>query len=142
MAGRRTHLTRRRGSLLTETTVAAAIASVAIAGVVQLMFVAHGQMRMREHHALMVRETANVMEDLFSRPWDQIVTPNPLDVPVPEALRQVLPGAKLQVDIQPEAEREQTVRITVRVAMPPDSKAAGGPVQLVAWRERNEEAKP
>ncbi len=72
MVGRRMKRTRRNGALLVEVSVAAVIAAVATAGVVQLVLVANGQLRKRENQALIVREVGNLMEDLFSRPWEEL----------------------------------------------------------------------
>jgi hypothetical protein len=133
---------RRKGSLLTEVSMAAVIAAVAICGVVQMVFAAGNQSRRREHQALVVREVGNLMEDLFSRSWDELSATQPPKLQLSEELRMRIPGAALHVEIEPETDRPEAMRITIRVASTHPSSLTSGPVQLVAWRERLEENSP
>jgi Tfp pilus assembly protein PilV len=142
MAGRRIQRRRRQGALLIEVSVAAVIAAVATVGVVQLVLVANGQLRKRENQALLVREVGNLMEDLFSRSWEELSAAQPPDVQLSEQLRQRIPDAKLQLDIKPEDDRPTTLRISIRVESSHLSNLTTGSVQLVAWRERIGEEKP
>jgi hypothetical protein len=134
--------TRRNGALLVEVSVAAVVAAVATAGVVQLVLVANGQLRKRENQALIVREVGNLMEDLFSRPWEELSAPEPPEVQLSERLRQRIPNAQLELEITPDDDRPTSLRISIRVESSQLSNLTTGPVQLVAWRERIEEETP
>jgi hypothetical protein len=142
MKHRRNRRNRREGSLLAEASMAAVIAAVAICGVVQMVFAAGDQLRKREHHALVVREVGNLMEDLFSRSWDELSASQPPKLQLSEELRSRIPDATLNVAIESEADRPGAIRITIRVASPRSSDLNGGAVHLVAWRERTEEKLP
>ena len=133
---------RRKGSLLTEASMAAVIAAVAICGVVQMVFAAGNQLRRREHQALVVREVGNLMEDLFSRSWDELSASQPPKLQLSEELRKRIPDAVLNVEFDPETARPGAIRITIRVASANSSNLHGGTVQLVAWREHIEENSP
>ena len=132
----------RKGALLTEVSMAAVVATVAIVGVVQLVFSASNQLRKRENQALIVREVGNLMEDLYSRSWSELTTDQPPILELSDELQERVPEAELEIAIELEEARASTLRITIRVTAPPHSNQTTGPVRLVAWRERVEEESP
>lgn len=122
-----------RGFVMSELIVAMAISVAAMVGIAQLMYQVTRQYRAAVQRTVVAGEAANVMEDLVSRPWNEITAGNPPALTLSAACRQAAPDARLNVDILP-VEAEHAFRIVVRIGWPADDVPQKRPVQLVAWR--------
>jgi hypothetical protein len=107
------------------------------AGVAQLVGVVAHQRRVGQQKSVAQREAGNLMEDLMSRPWSELVPETTSNIGLSEECERCLPDAKLQVEIT--AEDEETKRIQIQVDWLNAAQQRGEPVSLVAWRFRNGE---
>lgn len=138
MSTRRTHH-KRHGATIGEATIAIGLAAVVLGGVAQLVAVSASQQRISERRSTAVREVGNLMEDLMSRPWNDVTPEKVADTRPSEWCRQTMPDARLRVDVNAEGERGEVKRISVQIDWPNAGGARGEPVRLVAWRYRREE---
>ena len=124
----------RRGLTLSELIIAAAITVAAMVGIAQLMYQVTRQYRVVTCRNLAAEEAANIMEDLMSRPWNEIAAKEPPSIEFSPACRQAAPDAELQLEIVPEEGQEDIRRITVQIHWMTNSTQQAEPIQLVAWR--------
>ncbi len=138
---------RRQGFTLSELIVAMAIAVTTLVAATQLLYHAARQYRALDRQNLLAEETANIMEDLMSRPWESIATAASPAIELSDACRQAVPTAVVRVEIVPEAVVAGAVgddvrRITVEIDPAEDIPRTAEPVRLVAWRFRAMEVTP
>ena len=127
---------------MSEVVIAVAITATAMVGIAQLMYLATRQHRVLERYSLAAIEAGNILEDLMSRPWNDLAAAESPAVALSEAFRQTAPEARLQVDVAPDGGSDDVRKITVRIHWQTAGQSQGQPVQLVAWRYRNQEATP
>lgn len=125
---------RRRGFNLTELIVACAIAVAAMVGIAQLMYQVSRQYQLAERRHMVALEAANIMEDLMSRPWDEITAEKLPAIELSAACLQAAPDAQLQLEIAPDQVAQEARRLTVRIYWITRGSQAAEPIQLVAWR--------
>jgi hypothetical protein len=140
MKDRITH--HRDGSSIAEVSLAVVIASVTVIAIAQLLAVTARQHRLLDQHLLALIEVGNVMEEVMSRPFDEIAGELPPAVTLSELCQQQLPDARLEVQVEPEADVEDARRVTVRIEWSNLARQRPRPVQLVAWKYRQREAQP
>lgn len=139
MSARRTNR-KRRGTTITEATIAIGLSAVVLGGVAQLVAVTSNQQRVSERRSAAVREAGNLMEDLMSRSWTDVTPENMAAIEPSEWCRQTLPDARLRVDVNSEGEQDETKRISIQIDWQNVAGRRGEPVRLVAWRFRYEES--
>jgi len=126
----------RKGFTIAELVVAIAIGVAAMSCIAQLLYQATRQAQAAARRQVVSLEVANIMEQLMVRSWQEITAANAPEVELSEACRQVLPEARLQLEILPEDDELEARRITVTVS----GAMAGGQVdqsvRLTAWRYR------
>ena len=132
----------RKGLTLSELVIAVAIAVAATAGVAQLVYQATGQYRVMSRQQIVAQEAANIMEDLMSRPWNEIAGDEQVSAELSPLCRQAVPGAQLQLKIVPDDSQEDVRRITVEIDWASNAAGRAQPIRLVAWRYRNREVTP
>jgi len=129
---------KRRGTTVTEATIAVVIAAAVLTGVAQLVALASHQRRISERRAVAVREVGNLMENLMSRPWAEITTEKLADVELSDECSENLPDVRLHVEVS--SEDDEAKRIGVQIDWQNAADQRGEPVRLVAWRFSEEEA--
>ena len=125
---------RRPGLTLSELVIASAIAVTAMIGIAQLMYQVTRQYRVTVCRNLVSQEAANIMEDLMSRPWNEITAEEPPAIELSPACLQAVPDAQLELAIAAEEEQEDSRRITIQIHWQTHSTTPTAPTQLVAWR--------
>jgi len=133
---------RRDGLSMTEMLVTIAITTVAMVGGVQIMSLANRQCKAVECRRVAGLEAGNIMEQIMTRPWEDIAPGQESICELSEACRQTLPDAKLRIAVEAEAADPGVRHITVEIDWQANAIHRGGPVRLVAWRYLNKEARP
>jgi hypothetical protein len=141
MTPRRRRQQRRKGFLLHETIMAIVVVTAVIVGACQLLQLVAAQRRTAEYRAIAVLETANVMEDLLSRRWDEL-TPEATDIELSPLCRERLPAPEMRIDLASENGDANSRRIRVEMDWQNSSGQRGQPIRLVAWRYRSMEVRP
>lgn len=128
----------RRGSMLVEMTIAAAMIAAAMVMTVKVLGYAAHQRREAEHRQRALLEASNIMERITAVPYEEVTpekTQGYIISPVSAAL---LPGLELNVNIQEQgASPDRPVkRIAVRLRWKGRSGEWEAPVRLTTWIER------
>ncbi len=132
----------RRGAMLLETTVAMAILLVAMLAVAQTVATVARQRRIAEQRALATQEAANLMERIYSLPWDEATEERISELPLSETCRQRLPAASLGVVLESVGDQVPGKQIRIEISWPDRAGNRGTPVQLTAWKYAEQEANP
>lgn len=137
---RRACFPRRPGFLLNEALVALMIVIALMAGAHQIVRAVDTQQRAALHRSVAQMEAVNLMEDLFSRAWEEIEkTEKPVQLELSERAQQVLPQPQITCEITADPQQNAARRIQLAI----DWRLADGtrspPVRLIAWRYREQE---
>jgi hypothetical protein len=128
----------RRGSLLVEVAMAAALLIVAMSLTIKVLgFVAH-ERRASERRQRALVEVANLMERITAYPFDQVTPELAAKLTLSPAGRQSLPDSELAVDVagnEPGAGRLAR-RIAIRLRWRGPDGEWVAPVRLTSWIER------
>jgi hypothetical protein len=127
---------------MSEMIITVAITVVAVAGVTQLLFLSARQQRLMVDGSLATHEAGNVMEQLMSCPWDDVVSGGAVPVALSDTFRQACPDAELHVEVVPEDDGQEVCRLEVQISWTTPTNQKTEPVRLVAWRFRDKEALP
>jgi Tfp pilus assembly protein PilV len=127
------------GMVIQEAMVGILIIGVVLAGIAQMLTLAAAQRRTGTQRAAAALEAGNLMEDLMTRPWQELTAEGPAGPPVSEWCLHHVPDARLDVDVTQE-EAASAARIDIRIDWPDGSGRYGRPVQLTAWRYSNQES--
>ena len=133
---------RRSGLSMAEMVITLAVALIAFACIAQLMAITANQNRLLERDAVAAREAGNIMEDLMSRRWDELVPGNPPQPQLSEMCQQIIPDAELKIEIADDKSLAGVRQITIQIdcGSPQKRRTAA---RLVAWRAQDhEEVKP
>jgi hypothetical protein len=122
-----------------ESLAAIVIAGVALASVVQVLTLAAAQRRVGTQRAVAAQEAGNLMEELMSRPWEELTAERVADVALSARCLRYVPEARLRIDVTEEEQTAVPRRIDIRIDWPQPAGQAGRPVRLVAWRYPHEE---
>jgi hypothetical protein len=125
---------RQRGLSVAELIIAMAIAVTAITAAAQLMYQSARQHKQAVTQHLMCVEAGNIMEDLMSRPWPEMIAAKAPDCQLSTACLQAAPDAQLSVEIGGEPDQGEARRITVRIRWTTEAGQAARPIELTAWR--------
>ena len=128
----------RRGSLLVEMTIAAAMLSVAMAMTVQVLGYAGQQRRSADQRQRALLEVANLMERITAGPFDEVTAERARRLAVTPAAASSLPGAELAVEVAeaPAGPGRSARRVAVRLRWKGRSGEWEAPVRLTTWIER------
>ncbi len=130
---------KRSGATIQEAMVAILIVGAVLASITQVLAMAASQRRSSMRRTIATREVGNLMEDLMSRPWDDLTSEHLADIPLSASCRHHMPEAQLQIDVIDEDDSEAGRRIDIQIDWPNAAAQRGVPVRLVAWRFRDEE---
>lgn len=130
----------RVGSMFLEVCVASVVAAATLAMIAQLLTLASRQQRINALQRQAACVAGNVMERIMARPWEELA-PDKLQPLVSSEELASLPEADVQIEVlagqQPES---REIRVSVTWTSPRGQPRP--PVQLVAWRFRQEETAP
>ena len=115
------------------------IVGAVLVSITQVLAMAASQRRSSMQRTMATREVGNLMEDLMSRPWEDLTPEQLADIPLSESCRRHMPEAKLQIDVTDEDDSEAGRRIDIQLDWPNAAAQRGVPVRLVAWRFHREE---
>jgi hypothetical protein len=132
----------RRGATLPEATMAILLVTIALGGAAQLLGLVSQQRLVAQRREAAQLETGNLMESLMTRPWEELTSEGLADEPLSEACLDLLPDARLRVDVTSPAEADDVKRIHLQIDWLTKAGHRVRPAQLVAWRFRDEEAVP
>jgi Tfp pilus assembly protein PilV len=132
----------RRGTSIAEVSMAVVIASLVMIGIAQLLAMTARQHRVMDRRFRADLEAANVMEDLLSRSFEEIAAETQPKIELSEVFRSALPDANLDIQIAPDDESDDVRRLTVRIDWQNTAQQRTRPVQLVAWKYRQESSQP
>jgi hypothetical protein len=131
---------RRSGAALQEAMVAMLIVGAVLVSIAQVLAMAASQRRNSMQRMIATREVGNVMEDLMTRPWEDLTPERLANTPLSELCRRHIPEARLRIDVTGEGDSEAGRRIDIQLDWPTASAQRGAPVRLVAWRFHDEES--
>jgi prepilin-type N-terminal cleavage/methylation domain-containing protein len=124
---------RRRGYMLLEMIVAAAIMGVLLTVSLQLLTALGVQRRDAQRRLAAAVEVGNLLERIAARPWDEITSEKVAGEKISDAVRGRLPGAELKIDVKTTKE-PNAKRICVSLAWRDRGGQQLPPVQVATWR--------
>jgi len=134
-------ISRRRGSLLAEVTMATVLLMIAMTLTIKVLGVVALERRNSERKQRAVMEVANLMERITAFPFEQVTPGLAGRMTVSDAVRQSLPDSELAVDVvgsEPGAGR-RAKRIAIKLRWRGRSGEWEAPVRLTSWIERRGE---
>ena len=125
----------RRGSLLVELALSAAMLIIAMGLTVKVLGWVGAQRRNWDRRQVAVQEVANVMERLTARPFESVTPESTRDIPLSARARQSLPRVELKVDVQ---ENDKvggpgSKRLAIALRWQGRSGEWDAPVHLTSW---------
>ena len=130
----------RRGSLLVEMTIAAAMLSVAMVMTVQVLGYSGQQRRASDQRQRAMLEVANLMERITAEPFDEVTAERARRLKIAPAAAGSLPGAELAVEVAGANAAPGPGGLAKRIAIRLRWKGRSGeweaPVRLTTWIER------
>jgi hypothetical protein len=128
----------RRGALLFEMAIAAAMLAVAMAMTVKVLGYAGRERRAADQRQRAIVEVANAMERITAEPFDAVTAERARRLSISPASAGSLPGAELAVEVSEESPGpgRSAKRIAVRLRWKGRSGEWEAPVRLVTWIER------
>ncbi len=128
----------RRGSLLLEMSIAAAMLSVAMAMTVKVLGYSGQQRRSAEQRQRALLEAGNLMERITAMPFDEVTAERVRRLSIARTVAESLPGAELAVEVKEErpGPDRSSRRVAVRLRWKGRSGEWEAPVRLTTWIER------
>jgi hypothetical protein len=123
----------RRGIVLTELIVAAALLGTLLVVCLQLVAATSVQGRVAEQRRLAAIELGNVMEHLAARPWAEL-TPQMAAPSLSPSVRNRLPGAELKVEVTTPSGEPEARRIVVLLRWQDRAGQLISPMAITTWR--------
>lgn len=135
--------TPRRGSMLVEMAISAAMLAVVMTLTIRVLGYAGQQRRFAEQRQRAMLEVANLMERLTAEPFDEVTADRARRLSIAPASAASLPGAVLTVEVKEErpASDRATKRIAARLRWKGRSGEWEAPVRLTTWIERGRPAR-
>lgn len=123
----------RRGAMLVEAIIAAALVGVAMFGIAQLLAIAVRQELALDQRRLAAQEAANGLEKMGSLSWSEIRAEKPPEVTLSDAARTRLPAGHARCELEISPGPPMGMRILSEVSW---RNRAGETesVRLIAWR--------
>ena len=125
----------RRGFLLMEVIVAAAVFGALLTVCLQLVSAAAAQRRAAQQRAAALTELGNVMERLATRPWPELTAAAAAEK-LPPDLAARLPGAVLHVAVATPAAEPAARQVTATLSWEDRNGKPVAPLRLTTWRYR------
>ena len=126
----------RRGSMLLEVCVAIFVLAAAMVAVSQFLAVAAQQQRTLGQTALAIREAANVMEHVMSRPWDGITAESVASLKLSSEATRRLRRCRLRIDVTAAKPTPTSKQVVVHIDWLDRAGQRNEGVQLAAWKHQ------
>jgi hypothetical protein len=128
----------RRGSLLAEMTISAAMLAVVMVLTVKVLGFAGQQRRSAEQRQRAMVEVANLMERITAEPFDEVTPERARRLSIAPETAGSLPGAEVTVEVKGErpSPNRSAKRIAVRLRWKGRSGEWEAPARLTTWIER------
>ena len=124
----------RRGYMLLEISVSAAILAVMASLVAQSLLAHHRQQQSIHWREAAIIEAGNLMERAAALPEDELALSALEALPVGESLQQRTPPAVVRWQLETPVGDPSARRITLEIRLPGKPGTESRPVQLTAWR--------
>ena len=124
---------RPRGVTILEITVSIVLVAALLSITVQMLAALGNQRRAARQRTCALTATANLMETFTARPWAEIAPATAAQIELPADVRDVLPAAKLDVNVAAEQDSPPAKRITMNLGWQDRSGERAAPVRLTAW---------
>ena len=134
--GRANALSRRRAFTMVEVAITSLLLMIAMTVTLQVLGWVAAERRAVDRRQCAIRESANIMERLAARPWEELTAGALKDVKLSEPATRTLPGAELSVAAVDKTDSGGSKRLSLRLRW---RNRAGGweaPVRLSAWTYR------
>lgn len=128
-----------RGTITHEAIIAIVIATAAILGTAQTLAIISHQRRELGRREVANREAGNLLEEIASRPWDELTADNLSALTLSEECQQRLEQPNLNVLVTPEANGAGK-HIRVEIDWLTTRERRSEPLRLAAWRYPREES--
>ena len=112
-----------------------------IAAACQLLYLVGNQRRNSGYRMIAEFETANVMELVLSRNWNEL-SPGSPKLELSRYCQERLPDPRLRIDVVTDDANPDSRRITVELDWQVSEKQRSKPARLVAWRYPPGEVQP
>lgn len=128
----------RRGALLAEMTIAAAMLAVVMVLTVKVLGFAGQQRRSAEQRQRAMLEVANLMERITAEPFEEVTPERAHRLSIAPETARSLPGAEVAVEVTEErpGPNRSGKRIAVRLRWKGRSGEWEAPARLTTWIER------
>jgi hypothetical protein len=125
----------RRGSLLVELALSAAMLMIAMGLTVKVLGWVGAQRRNWDRRQVAVQEAANLMERLTARPFESLTPESTRDLPLSVRARQSLPKVELKVDVRENDKSggPDSKRVAIALHWQGRSGEWDAPVRLTSW---------
>ncbi|SIO07892.1 hypothetical protein SAMN05444166_2340 [Singulisphaera sp. GP187] len=134
--GRARAFTGRRAFTMVEVAITSLLLVIAMTVTLQVLGWVAAERRSVDRRQCAIRESANLMERLTARPWDELTAVALKEIKLSEPAARTLPGAELSVTADEKTESGGSKRLSLRLRW---RNRAGGweaPVRLSAWTYR------
>jgi hypothetical protein len=137
---RRLRRPRHSGVTLIEVSVSILLVAALGSLLAQALVSRAGQQRSIEHRELAVVEAGNLMEQMTALPWNDLTQERLAQFTLSDNLRRAIPAAKLDVAIEPAAEKPEARRISISIDYPGPGGQPARATRLTSWVYRIEPA--
>ena len=129
---------KRRGALLIEAGIAAALVAVAMVAVAQLLAVSAVQERALDQRRVAAQEAANVLETVLVRPWEELTAEQFKELKLSAEAMKRLPDGQMQCDVDLLSEQPPVKKLVAEASWR-NQAGERERVRLCAWKFRSEE---
>jgi hypothetical protein len=123
----------RRGSMLLEAVVSAALLGTLFVTIGQVVVLLQRQTELADRHYVAQQTLENLLEEFTHRPWSEITSARIEQLELPPWVVSKLPRALLQGEVTEEAEPVAAKRITLRLGWRNGPAGASRPLILTTW---------
>lgn len=132
----------RQGTVIYEAVIAIMLATAVIVGVTEVMVVVAKQRREVARRTTARREAGNLMEEMMTRNWDQLVVDAETELALSEGAKRQLPAANGTMHVAAVDDDTAAKRVSIRIAWGEQRNVDRQSLLLVTWRYRPEERQP
>lgn len=132
----------RRGSMLVEVTVSAALLATLLVIINQTVVQLHRQTKLVDRHLLAQQTLENLLEDAVRTPWSALTTDTLANLELPEIALAKIPQAELSGEVTEELVPVPAKRVTLRLNWQGVSGSPQRPMVLTTWVYKQQEVNP
>lgn len=134
-------LAARRGSMLVEVTVSAALLATLLIIINQVIVQLHRQTKLVDRHLLAQQTLENSLEDAIRIPWSALTSDSLAKLELPEFAREKLTQAVLSGEVSEEEDPVLAKRVTLRLSWRGATGSLRRPLVLTTWVYKQPEDK-